>query len=484
MTLYWQHFDYNMEAVHVDESWLVVFYISKIKVVAGGFMGTAGLIGLYLIEGRGFNREELSWVTTIFSVVMPLCCTFAAAFCRLYGPKTSVCLGAVILSGMNVISALSSEEKVSIYLTYASTSAVGVALLWNVATIIANTYFCEKMQRANGILMFTTRASTVVFLPLTSWTLGQYGLQGTFFVWAGISLNCVMVGMLIPTLIPEVSAQQDNTRQKRDYEKIKTCFIQGNSQTLERKHSEETKNKMTGLKGQNQVEPNAMQKSQSPKPPTARNPELREKHCLNQLIFHLFHTFIAVDLFRNWRSILSLFSCRMLINVPVNYAIHGHLPDFIVQAGHPMDLTWQPLVTVGIGNAFGSLLISTGERSLTLVSKVFCLAVLVMSAGFLVLPFTVEYYWFLCVWGGTFGLAEGLFLSLRGLILAEIVPIEDFDRAYGTGYIGDALFYVLVCPLFGILFDRTGTYRWTFLICGCLQLLACFGNIVILYRDF
>ncbi len=468
----------------MDESWLAVIYCFIIKAVASGIRRTASLIGVYLIEQRGFTREALSWVTTIFSTIVTLGCTFSAGFCRLYGTRVSVCLGAVILSGANVASALSSQDKVSIYLTHASSAAMGVALFWTASSIIANTYYCKRRQQVNGMVMFAARAITVVFLPLTSWTLGQYGLQGAFFMWAGISLNCVVVGMLIPALISDDSPQQDNAGQKKGYEATKKYSTQGNLQTLERECSEDTIDKAWDLKSQGSDKRNEEHKTLSPQSSKTGNSKSMENKCLQECFFHLCHTFIAFDLFKNWRFTLSIFSCQMLIYIPVNYAIHGHLADFIVQAGHPMDLTWQPLVIVVVGNAFGSFLIGARERSISLVSKVFCLAVLIMSVGFLVVPFVAEHYWLICIWTGTFGLAEGLFNALKGPILAEIVPIEDFDRAYGTGYIGDALFYVLVCPLFGILFDRTGTYKWTFLICGGLLLTSCFTNALILFYKF
>ncbi len=464
-----------MEGVHEDESWLAVIYCIFIKAVCTGFKRTASLIGVFLIEQRGFTREALSWVTTIFCVVVTLGCTLAAGFCRLYGQRLSVCFGALVLSGGNVASALSSQDEVSIYLTYALTAAVGVALLWTATTIIANTYFCKRRQQVNGMVMFAARASTVVSLPLSSWTLGQYGLQGAFFVWAGIALNCVVVGMLIPALMPANILKQGHARQKKDYEAMKMNLTQGNSQKHERECCEETTDKAWDLKAQDSDKSNQEHKTSSSQ---------TGNKCLHKLFFHLCHTFIAVDLFPNWRFTLSMFSCRILINIPVYYAIYSHLADFIVQAGHPIELAWQPLAAVVIGNACGNFLIGTGERPISVVSKVFCLAVFLMSVGFLVIPFMVRYYWFLCCWAGTFGLAEGLFHSLKGPILAEIVAIEDFDRAYGTGYIGDALSYVLVCPLFGILFDKTGAYTWVFLICGSLHLLACFGNILILYKMF
>ncbi len=146
-----------MKGVHVDESWFAVGQSCAIKAVAGGFKRTFGLISLYLIQRRGFTRETLAWVSTIFFVTVTLGCAFTAGFCRLYGPCVSVCLGALILSGANVASALSSQDEVSIYLTFASTAAVGVAFLWTAPTIIANTYFCKRRQRANGIVMFAAR---------------------------------------------------------------------------------------------------------------------------------------------------------------------------------------------------------------------------------------------------------------------------------------------------------------------------------------
>ena len=61
----------------------------------------------------------------------------------------------------------------------------------------------------------------------------------------------------------------------------------------------------------------------------------------------------------------------------------------------------------------------------------------------------------ICVNSVLYGFGKGLFWSLRGPVLAEIIPSEDFDRALGTEQFFTG-FLMLLCPLQGKLYDITG----------------------------
>ena len=71
-----------------------------------------------------------------------------------------------------------------------------------------------------------------------------------------------------------------------------------------------------------------------------------------------------------------------------------------------------------------------------------------------------NYYWLLCVKSAVMVFGKGLYCSLKGPVLAEIVPFENFDRALGTEQFFTG-FLMLVCPLQGKLYDVTGEYTWT-----------------------
>ena len=91
-------------------------------------------------------------------------------------------------------------------------------------------------------------------------------------------------------------------------------------------------------------------------------------------------------------------------------------------------------------------------------------------------PAIDEYFWVLCVIAAIFGLGKELFWSLKGPVLAELVPVSDLDRALGTEQTLTG-FLMLACPLQGELFDITGEYTWTFVMSGTM---ATLGGILLL----
>ena len=67
---------------------------------------------------------------------------------------------------------------------------------------------------------------------------------------------------------------------------------------------------------------------------------------------------------------------------------------------------------------------------------------------------------------GLFGLGKGLYMTLRGPVIAELVPEEDIDRAIGIGSSFCVLSPLFIYPILGKMFDLTGKCTLTFLIPG------------------
>lgn len=92
------------------------------------------------------------------------------------------------------------------------------------------------------------------------------------------------------------------------------------------------------------------------------------------------------------------------------------------------------------------------------------------------MPFISDHFWLICLSAGAFGFGKGVFWSLRGPVLMEIVASEDFDRALGTVEFFTG-FLMLTCPLQGKLYDITGEYTWTFVMSGTP---ATLGGVILL----
>ena len=81
------------------------------------------------------------------------------------------------------------------------------------ATYVATQrWFNQKRLLANGISTSGTGFGMLIMAPFVQWLISFYGLQGTFLILTGISLNGIVCGLLIPSQSPEDSV----VRQKGD----------------------------------------------------------------------------------------------------------------------------------------------------------------------------------------------------------------------------------------------------------------------------
>lgn len=89
------------------------------------------------------------------------------------------------------------------------------------AIIIVTVYFEKRRALATGIAVAGAGVGTLIFPPLTAYLMETYTWRGTFFIYAGIILNCVVCGALFrppPTQkVSKLSATMKNGDVHADY---------------------------------------------------------------------------------------------------------------------------------------------------------------------------------------------------------------------------------------------------------------------------
>lgn len=92
------------------------------------------------------------------------------------------------------------------------------------AIIIVTVYFEKRRALATGIAVAGAGVGTLIFPPLTAYLMENYTWRGTFFIYAGIILNCVVCGALFrapPTQkVSKVRAMAMKTRNGDAYANV------------------------------------------------------------------------------------------------------------------------------------------------------------------------------------------------------------------------------------------------------------------------
>ena len=317
-----------MKPVDIDESWLVMFYSFFIHSVADGMGYSLGIIGTQLIERRNYSRELVAWIPTIFITSYKLSAFLASSCYRLYGCRIAVVLGGIFTCSEYFITGLSSQNVTVVYIFIGVVSGIGYNFLYVPTWIAANTYYRTRRQLANGLVMSGSAIGVVIFPPVVEWLLNIYGLQGTFMILGGIALNTIVVGALIPPLV-----------------------------TAESKHL-----LYQPLKDLNE---------KNPEDDSVHN-DSRIKLCDN-IKHKLVHTFIAIDLFQNWKyTVYVLASC---FADPITlHTLYTYVPDFIVHIGFSDNKSWQPITLSGVSNSLARFFMGTNSKSTAIISAVYALS--------------------------------------------------------------------------------------------------------------
>ena len=427
-----------MRVIRVDESYLIILYSFLIHAIVDGLHYCFGIIVRELIERRNFSGESIAIVSVLFSTSWNLLTFISSGLHRMYGCRLPVMLGGAILCAGYVAAALTNQDVVSTAVFLGLLLGFGMTLSYTPIYIVANTYYRKWRQMANGIIMSGSAVGLVASAPFSHWLLQQYGIPGTLMILGGCALQVVVLVALIPPLSHE------------------TIQNQITEEEAVRNQPEITKEEAV---------PNQSYIKQSGK----RTQNIRM--VFKSIRHKLFHTFIAIDLFKNWRYTFCVLA-SFFVQSAINYTVYTFLPHLIIQAGHSNKLSWQPITVIAVTNCVAKLTMGISNNTSFVISITFAFSALVLGFCTSILPLVSDFYWLVCVIAGLFGLGKGLYYALRGPVLAETVAEEDIDRAIGTCLSCTGLSPIITYLVLGKLYDITGTYTWTFLLSGSQAILA------------
>ena len=451
-----------MRVIRVDESYLIIFYSFLIHAIVDGLHYCFGIIVTELIKRRNFSGESIAIVSVLFSTSWNLLTFISSGLHRMYGCRLPVMLGGAILCAGYVAAALTNQDVVSTAVFLGLLLGFGMTLSYTPIYIVANTYYRKWRQMANGIIMSGSAVGLVASAPFSHWLLQQYGIPGTLMILGGCALQVVVLVALIPPLSHETIQNQITEEEAvRNQPEITKEEAVPNQPEITKEEAVPNQPEIT----KEEAVPNQSYIKQSGK----RTQNIRM--VFKSIRHKLFHTFIAIDLFKNWRYTFCVLA-SFFVQSAINYTVYTFLPHLIIQAGHSKKLSWQPITVIAVTNCVAKLTMGISNNTSFVISITFAFSALVLGFCTSILPLVSDFYWLVCVIAGLFGLGKGLYYALRGPVLAETVAEEDIDRAIGTCLSCTGLSPIITYLVLGKLYDITGTYTWTFLLSGSQAILA------------
>ncbi|MCJ8734862.1 hypothetical protein PDJAM_G00240230 [Pangasius djambal] len=356
------------------------------------------------------TSSQVSWISSIMLAVMYAGGPISSILVNKYGSRPIIITGGCLAS-MGLVAASFCNTVEGLYFCVGVIGGLGLAFNLNPALTMIGKYFYVRRPIANGIAMAGSPVFLSTLAPLNSWLFDQFGWRGSFLILGGALLNCCVAGSLMRPIGPKPQP--------------KSAVQEG------------------GTKGQ-------------------------EKKTVMQTI----NSFIDLTLFKHRGFLLYL-----LGNVIMFFGLFA-----------PLVFLSNYAKSIGISKEKAAFLLSmlaftdmVARPSMGLVANTrwvrpriqyfFAAAVLYNGVCHLLAPMSVDYVGF-SVYAVFFGVAFGWLSSVLFETLMDLVGAQRFSSAVGLVTIVECGPVLLGPPLLGKLNDVYHDYKYTYMGCGIVLVVA------------
>ncbi|XP_020749276.2 monocarboxylate transporter 2 [Odocoileus virginianus] len=361
--------------------------------------------------------SEIAWISSTMLAVMYAGGPISSVLVNKYGSRPVVMVGG-LLCCLGMVSASYSTNVVELYLTMGFICGIGLAFNLQPALTIVGKYFYKKRPVANGLAMAGSPVFLSTLAPFNQFLFNTYGWKGSFMILGGLLLNCCVAGSLMRPVEPKASTESKNKVGVRETD-------------------------------------SSMKKRQK---------QLSVWEKINKYLdFSLFkHRGFLIYLSGNVIMFLGFFApVIFLAPYAKDKGIDEYSAAFLLSVMAFVDMFARP--SVG--------LIANSKLIRPRIQYFFSFAVMFTGVCHLLCPLA-EDYTSLVVYAVFFGLGFGSVSSVLFETLMDLVGAQRFSSAVGLVTVVECCPVLLGPPLAGKLVDETGQYKYMYLACGAIVVIA------------
>ncbi|CAI9167982.1 unnamed protein product [Rangifer tarandus platyrhynchus] len=361
--------------------------------------------------------SEIAWISSTMLAVMYAGGPISSVLVNKYGSRPVVMVGG-LLCCLGMVSASYSTNVVELYLTMGFICGLGLAFNLQPALTIVGKYFYKKRPVANGLAMAGSPVFLSTLAPFNQFLFNTYGWKGSFMILGGLLLNCCVAGSLMRPVEPKASTESKNK-----------VGVRENDSSMKK-----------------------------------RQKKLSVWEKINKYLdFSLFkHRGFLIYLSGNVIMFLGFFApIIFLAPYAKDKGIDEYSAAFLLSIMAFVDMFARP--SVG--------LIANSKLIRPRIQYFFSFAVMFTGICHLLCPLA-EDYTSLVVYAVFFGLGFGSVSSVLFETLMDLVGAQRFSSAVGLVTVVECCPVLLGPPLAGKLVDETGQYKYMYLACGAIVVIA------------
>uniref|UniRef100_A0A8C5RST8 Major facilitator superfamily (MFS) profile domain-containing protein n=1 Tax=Laticauda laticaudata TaxID=8630 RepID=A0A8C5RST8_LATLA len=369
---------------------------------------------------------QMLWLVVGLASYMNIC-PLSSILVNRFGSRPVVIFGG-LLCGIGMVSAAFCTSIFQLYICAGFITGLGLALNLQPSVIIIGKYFLKRRPIANGLAMAGSPVMLCTLAPLNQFLFDTFGWRGSFFILGALLLNCCVAGALFRPIGP-ISERQKNKEAKGALrEKTDGGIAEIGEKNIETKE---------------------------------------DRDCCEN-----FNKFLDLSLFKHRGFLIYLignvlmflgFFAPIVFLAP--YAKHRGIDEysaaFLLSILAIVDMIARP--------ATGLLANSKWVRPR--IQYFFSFSIAFNGVCHLLCPLATSYMG-LVIYSIFFGLAFGMVCAMLFETLMDLVGASRFTSAVGLVTIVECCTILLGPPIGGTLIDTFGDYKYMFIKCGAVMVLA------------
>ncbi|XP_053143899.1 monocarboxylate transporter 2-like isoform X2 [Hemicordylus capensis] len=391
-------------------------------------------IAIFFKEIQDFfdiTYSEIAWVSSIMLAATYGGGPISSILVSRYGSRPVVIFGG-LLCGIGMISAAFCTSIFQLYICAGLITGLGLALNLQPSVIIIGKYFLKRRPIANGLAMAGSPVMLCTLAPLNQLLFDNFGWRGSFFILGAILLNCCVAGALFRPIGPTA----------------------GPSEKQKVKQAKETLSENPDIGTVEKADPGDEE-------------EEDDKDCCEN-----FNKFLDLSLFKHRGFLIYLignvlmflgFFAPIVFLAP--YAKHLGIDEysaaFLLSILAIVDMIARPATGI----------IANSKWVRPKIQYFFSFSIAFNGVCHLLCPLATSYTG-LVVYSVFFGLAFGMVCAMLFETLMDLVGATRFTSAVGLVTIMECCTILLGPPIGGTLIDKFGDYKYMFIKCGGVMVLA------------
>ncbi|ELU15285.1 hypothetical protein CAPTEDRAFT_171191 [Capitella teleta] len=462
--------------------WIVLFASFLNSVILDGVCFSFGIFFLEYLDHFQENKGKTAWIGSVLNGTYMIMGPIAGALANKFGCRPVTIVGSIWSTIAFFASTYSPNINVLI-LTYGVLGGMGFGLMYLPAIVIVGFYFDKRRAFATGIATCGSGIGAFVFAPLCQVLIQTYAWRGAQWIIAGLVLNGVIIGAVFrPLTHAESDRHHGRTRKLTvcSYEEENVIYTRPDvtaskaAEVLSKAPTPNEDHISAVASSHNLSVISSCEHLHESLPSNTLHTKSNNKvdSCMHVIkdLFKEVSKSMDVSVLKNPVFVVYGVSCILCMKgffVPFIYLV-----DKAVETGYSKTHAAMLLSMLGITNTVGRVVAGwVSDRPWADCLLINNVALIVGGLSTMAVPFLDE-YWMLVAYATVFGLCIAAFVSLRSVILVDLIGIQRLTSSFGILVMCQGISSFVGAPIAGSLFDLTGSYNVSFFVAGVSIALA------------